>query len=248
MNRDEIFSSLKCFIIANSNFLTKREIYFFCPENGFQTNVSHFQLLNRNPCFLLSAPLASPISVQFNVQQTSHSELGQAHSTQTCQSGDTLLLCGSGEVGVLHFSWDHSCSYLLMHDILYRDVKDPWHTASSSLSLQVWHRISPSRHLFFLIFGNSLTLTENQEGEQRFSSAQFGLLCPQQPWRYPKAPAVCPFLVDLCSFAGFFLHSFFFFNMSSFISWLMRPCSPQQVRSLSQDFARIFKPTCRMPL
>lgn len=163
-----------------------------------------------------------------------------------------MFLCGPGAVGVLHFSWDHSCSYLLMHDILYRYEESLTYCFFLLIPAAVTQGVT-LRHLFFLIFGNSLTSTESQEGEQSFSSAQFVLLCPQQPWRYPKAPAVGSFLVvDPCSFAGFFLHSFVclfvFLNVSSFISWLMRRCSPQQVRSLSQDFARIFKPTCRMLL
>lgn len=68
MNKDDIFSSLKCFLIANFNFQTKKGYLLFCPENDFQTKVSHFQLLNRNLHFLLSAPVASPISEQYNMQ------------------------------------------------------------------------------------------------------------------------------------------------------------------------------------
>jgi len=36
MNRDDTFSSLKCFFIANFDFLTKRDIYFFTHKIAFK--------------------------------------------------------------------------------------------------------------------------------------------------------------------------------------------------------------------
>lgn len=192
MNRGDIFSCLKCFLIANLNFLPKSDIYFYAQKMVFKQKSRIFSFstgtcISYHLTLVLSPFLSSSMCSRPVIAEWWHCSFAR----------------------VLHFSWDHPHSYLLMHDLLYRDTKDPWHTASSSLSLKVWHRVLPSRHLFCLIFGNSLTLTENQEGKQRFSSAQFGLLRPLQPWRYPKTPAVCPFLMDPILLV--FFHSLFFF-------------------------------------
>lgn len=79
------------FSYCQFKFSDKKGYLLFCPENDFQTEVSHLQLLNRTLHFLLSAPVVSPISEQYNIQSVSQSELGPVHRPAT----QVVTLCSS---------------------------------------------------------------------------------------------------------------------------------------------------------
>lgn len=172
---------------------------FFCPENNFQTKVpfpegihSSYYLSLLLPLFLSGSRRSRAVTLSWD---------------QTChQTGDTVLLRGLGEGGSLHFSWDHSRSCSLIHDILCRDMKDPCHTAHPC-------RCDMGCHLQD-VFLSLETARLEQKFRRANSSFPQHTVWSQQPCRHPKAP-VSPVLADPWNFAVVLLHSFLTCLLSS---------------------------------
>lgn len=142
------------FSYCQFQFSDKMGYLLFCPENGFQMKVSHFQFFIRNPHFLLSATLSSPISEPFNMQPTSHSELGPARRPATrvvtlSSSADQERWEFFSFLGAIHVT---TCWFVTS----YIEI---WRILDILLLPPYPCRCDTACHLqdiFFLIFGNSL--------------------------------------------------------------------------------------------